>query len=82
MLTVKIIETSHKPRAEMKNLLINMQQVKKKQSSLEHDRAELARICQMLIDELNECKGRVEVAEAVIGDLKNTGKLCCFLKTL
>ena len=26
----------------------------------------------MLIDELNECEARVKVAEAVIGDLKNT----------
>ena len=27
----------------------------------------------MLIDELNECEGRVRVAEAVIGDLKKSG---------
>lgn len=43
-----------------------------KQVVLEQDRTELARICQMLIDELNECEARVKVAEAVIGDLKST----------
>lgn len=42
----------------------------KKQDNLEQDRQELARICQMLIDEINECEDRVKVAEAVIGDLK------------
>lgn len=46
--------------------------VAKKQQHIEQDRTELARICQMLIDELNECEARVKVAEAVIGDLKNT----------
>jgi hypothetical protein len=53
-------------------LAVTEKQCIKKQDRLEHDRTELARICQMLIDELNECDNRVSIAEAVIGDLKST----------
>lgn len=55
------------------NLHVTYDQCKKKQGKLEEDRTKLARIWQMLIDELNECEGRVRVAEAVIGDLKKSG---------
>ena len=55
------------------NLHKTNEQCKQKQFKLEEDRTKLARICQMLIDELNECEGRVRVAEAVIGDLKKSG---------
>ncbi|CAI2373163.1 unnamed protein product [Moneuplotes crassus] len=55
---------------------VNLQKTKKqcvkKQERLEQERNELARICQMLIDELNECDVRIKLAEEVIGDLKST----------
>ena len=54
------------------NLQKTMTQWVKKQERLEQDRDELARIIQMLIDELNEWEDRVKVAENVIGDLKNS----------
>lgn len=38
-----------------------------KQDALEQDRRELARICQMLIDELVECEDRIKAAEAAMG---------------
>ncbi|CAI2372751.1 unnamed protein product [Moneuplotes crassus] len=54
------------------NLKKTRYQCLKKQDRLEQERTELARICQMLIDDLNECDTRIKLAEEVIGDLKNT----------
>lgn len=71
----KFNEFANKAMIKSKNMKLHKtkEEVVNKEFKLEQDRTNLARICQMLIDELNEWEGRVRVSEAVIGDLKKSG---------